>query len=173
MAAAFVIRPLRAAELERYKALRDRTLADFPEAFTSDAASERRKAAASYMQRLAADPPDAAHFTLAAWDGDLLLGATSCTREPRPKARHIASVSGMMVRRDQTGHGIGQALLEATIARARGASGIEMLTLSVTAGNTAAVRLYQRAGFVRYGSLPRAIQVDGRYHTKDLMVLVF
>jgi RimJ/RimL family protein N-acetyltransferase len=33
------------------------------------------------------------------------------------------------------------------------------------------VRLYERAGFTRYGTLPRAIRVAGRFFDKDLMVL--
>jgi ribosomal protein S18 acetylase RimI-like enzyme len=77
----------------------------------------------------------------------------------------------MMVRAEAQGAGIGRALLEACIAQARAADGLVMLTLTVTAGNAAAVHLYERAGFVRYGSLPRAILVDGVYHAKDQMTL--
>jgi RimJ/RimL family protein N-acetyltransferase len=50
-------------------------------------------------------------------------------------------------------------------------SGVEMLTLSVTSDNSAAIRLYERAGFVRYGRLDRAIRVGATYYSKDLMVL--
>jgi len=46
-----------------------------------------------------------------------------------------------------------------------------MLTLSVTATNTMASALYAKLGFRRYGTLPRALKVDGEYHDKDLMVL--
>ena len=37
--------------------------------------------------------------------------------------------------------------------------------------NAAAVHLYERAGFVRYGRLPKAILVAGAYHAKDQMTL--
>jgi RimJ/RimL family protein N-acetyltransferase len=46
-----------------------------------------------------------------------------------------------------------------------------MLTLSVTAGNAAAVRLYERHRFVAYGTLRRAIKVGATYHDKLSMVL--
>ena len=50
--------------------------------------------------------------------------------------------------------------------------GLEQVVLSVTASNARAVALYEHAGFVRYGLLPRAIKIDGRYHDKALMVKV-
>ncbi len=171
-----LIRRLAREELGAYKALRDQTLAHHPEAFTSDAATESRKEAASYLPRLGLDRPEGGHFTLGAWGCEAtsmqLVGAISCEREPRLKARHIGHIVGMMVRSDCNGQGIGRALLVAAIADARDAAGLEMLTLSVTASNLAAVGLYESLGFVRYGSLPRAIKVEGRYHTKDQMVLM-
>ena len=47
-----------------------------------------------------------------------------------------------------------------------------MLTLTVTAGNASAVQLYERHGFVAYGTLPRAIKVGDEYHDKLHMALV-
>ena len=171
-----LIRRLTPEDLGAYKALRDRTLADHPEAFTSDAEAERRKEPASYLPRLGLGRPEGGHFTLGAWRGETasaeLVGAISCEREPRIKARHIGHIIGMMVKSDCNGQGIGRALLVAAIAAARSAHGLEMLTLSVTASNLAAVGLYESLGFVRYGSLPNAIKVEGRYHTKDQMVLM-
>ena len=74
----------------------------------------------------------------------------------------------MMVRPEARGAGVGALLLEACIGEARHA-GLEMLTLSVTAENAAAVRLYERHGFAAYGLLRRAIKIGTRYHDKQHM----
>ena len=50
--------------------------------------------------------------------------------------------------------------------------GCDCHTCETDTGNEAAIRLYTRVGFTRYGSLPRAICVAGRYHAKDQMVLM-
>ena len=166
------IRSLQSADLAAYKALRDATLADDPSAFTSDAETERRKAPNAYLPRLGIDAPLGGVFTIGALRDGALLGAVSCERDMRIKARHIAHIAGMMVRADQRGLGIGRLLIDACIAEARRGIGVEMLTLTVTASNAGAVRLYERAGFTRYGSLPHAIKVGDRYHAKDQMVLM-
>lgn len=165
------VRRLRALELADYKALRDAMLAAHPDAFTSDAAAEATRSAQGYLARLGLDHPQGGQFTFGAWDGRALVGAVSCERDVRLKVRHVGHLIGMMVADHTTGRGIGGALLQACIAEARAADGLEMLTLSVTAGNAAAEHLYQRAGFVRYGTQPRAVKLDGRYHDKHLMIL--
>ena len=76
----------------------------------------------------------------------------------------------MMVDPAARGAGIGSALVAACVDAVQSRPGVEMLTLSVTTGNTAAIRTYERAGFVRYGRLDRAIRVGTTYHSKDLMV---
>jgi len=174
--AAIEVRRLRPDELPAYKQLRDAALADDPTAFTSDAEAESRKAPERYAPRLGQDAPFGGVFTLGAWRHAAgaepeLLGAVSCERDPRTKVRHIGHIIGMMVRRDARGLGVGRRLIAACIDEARRADGLEMLTLTVTASNAAAVHLYESVGFTRYGSLPHAIKVDGHYHAKDHMVL--
>ena len=165
------MRRLGAEELADYKALRDAMLAAYPEAFTSDAQTESGKTAQTYLPRLGLTHPLGGQFTLGAWRGTQLLGAVTCERDARAKVRHIGHLIGMMVAREAAGQGIGRMLLQACIAEARSTDGLELLTLSVSAGNGPAVHLYERAGFVRYGTLPRAIKLDDRYHDKQLMVL--
>ena len=77
----------------------------------------------------------------------------------------------MMVTTAEQGQGVGRALLAALIERASADAELHQLTLSVTASNARAVRLYERAGFTCYGTLPRAIRVAGRFFDKQLMQL--
>jgi len=165
-----LIRPLGAADLADYKRMRDDMLALHPEAFTSDAESEAQKEPADYLHRLGLDRRDGGHFVLGAWRARQLVGAIGCEREERLKVRHIGHVIGMMVRPEVRGQGIGALLLEACIAEARHA-GIEMLTLTVTAENASAVRLYERHRFIAYGTLRRALKIGNRYHDKLHMAL--
>ena len=171
MAEAASIRRLLADDLPAYKAMRDEMLEAHPESFTSDAATERAKRPEAYLDRLGLDRPDGGQFTLGAWpSAEHLVGAISLERDARVKSRHIGHVVGMMVRSEARRAGTGRALLEACIGEARRA-GLAMLTLSVTAGNGAAVRLYERHGFVAYGRLPKALRVGLVHHDKLLMVL--
>ena len=160
-----------AADLPAYKALRDAMLAAHPQAFTSDAAAEAARSAESYLPRLGLDGAEGGHFTLGAWEQGDLIGALGCERDLRIKVRHIVHLVGMMVRADLQHSGIGARLLHACIEALRATGGIEIVTLTVTHGNDAAIHLYEKCGFVRYGSLARAIRVDGRYHAKDQMAL--
>lgn len=165
-----VLRLLRADDLVAYKALRDATLAAHEDAFTSDAETEARKAPEHYRSRFGLDRHDAGHFTVGAFVGDRLIGALSCEREPRRKVRHQGHLVGMMVATVHRRGGVGRALLLDAIARARQAPDLEILTLSVTAGNPAE-RLYEALGFVRYGVLRRALKLGAAYHDKHLMSL--
>lgn len=169
-APALTLRAMGPADLPAYKALRDLLLAAHPEAFSSDAETERDRAPETYLARVAG-PGAAWPFTLTAWFGNRLAGAITCEREARAKTRHIGHVVGMMVHPQARGVGVGSALLDACIARCRATHEVEMLTLTVTSGNEPAARLYEQAGFARYGRLERALRIGGRYHAKDLMVL--
>lgn len=166
----FTIRPLGPPDAPAYKRLRDMMLAQHPSAFTSDATAESARTAASYLPRLGVGP-EAPCFTFGALGVDGLVAAISCERESRVKVRHIGHLVGMMVHPVFERLGLARALLSACLDRLRATPGIELVTLSVTADNPRAIALYERAGFTRYGSLPRAIRVGDSYHDKDLMHL--
>lgn len=163
------VRELQPSDVTAYKALRDHALAHHEDAFTSDAAAEARRTAQSYAARLGAD--SSGTFTLGAFRGDRLIGAVTCDRDARTKVRHIGHVTGMMVHVDEQNRGVGRVLIDALIERAAADAELHQLTLNVTAGNAVAERVYGRAGFVRYGTLPRAIRIGGRFLDKHHMLL--
>jgi RimJ/RimL family protein N-acetyltransferase len=92
--------------------------------------------------------PHAAVFVAEREDGTL-VGRLSIGRDPHPASTHVADV-GLMVAHDARRQGVGTALLRAAVDWARGA-GIRKLELHVFPWNEAAIRLYERFGFVQEG----------------------
>ena len=166
-----VIRFLTEQDLPAYKRLRDSALQDFPDAFTSDYASEHLRIAASYANRITA-PDQWGNKLWGAFDeSGQLLGSIALEVSAKPQQHHIGSVLGMFVSSAAQRQGIASKLIAycADFASANGQ--FDQLILTVTASNRHVVQLYERAGFVRYGLLPRAMSVSGVYHDKLLMRL--
>jgi len=65
-------------------------------------------------------------------------------------SRHGFGEIGMLVDRGWRGRGIGSALVQAAVDRARG-EGLHKLSLEVFAHNTAAIALYRKSGFTEEG----------------------
>ena len=163
------IRLLTHADLPAYKALRDTGLQHDPEAFTSDFDTASALPPATYATPLGQPPDD--HFILGAFDaGGAMLGAVVCEREARLKKRHEAELVGMIIAPAMRQRGIGKALLKEFDTLVRKLPGLEQVVLGVTADHAAAVKLYEGAGFVRYGLQPRAIKIGEQYHDKALML---
>ncbi|WAC75623.1 GNAT family protein [Roseateles sp. SL47] len=166
------LRLLTEHDLPAYKRLRDAMLAAHEAAFTSDAATELQRDAASYRHRLHPQAGGRALFTLGAWVDGELVGALTCEHESRLKVQHVTHLVGMMVADAHQGRGVGRELLGRALDMLRREPLLETVTLSVSAGNTPAMALYRRFGFTRYGHLPRALRLsNGRYVAKDLMSL--
>ena len=81
---------------------------------------------------------------------------------PLPSSNHVKMINGLAVDPDQQGAGIGRALVEAAVRRAR-ALGARKVTLRVLGHNGTARRLYERCGFVVEGVLKDEFYLDGRY----------
>jgi ribosomal protein S18 acetylase RimI-like enzyme len=148
--------------------LRLRALAEHPEAFTSSHDEESSKPVAAMAARLA---PHGAEAVWGAFADGRLVALAGLARETRIKNRHKATVFGMYVAPECAGRGIGAALLAQVVGEARRQPGLRQLVLTVTDGNAAAVRLYEKAGFRSFGVEPAAICIDGSYYGKNHMIL--
>jgi ribosomal protein S18 acetylase RimI-like enzyme len=80
------------------------------------------------------------------------LGVVTLEREQgREKRRHIAWILRMYVTQSSAGAGVGRALLQAAIGRARELPGVEKVNLTVAAHNARAIGLYESVGFRTFG----------------------
>src|SRR5258706_6466632 len=109
-------------------------------------------------------------FYLGAFD-DSLIGIVGFYREEGIKNRHKGYVVSMYVLPERRGQGVGKALVQELIARARQIDGLEQLLLAVVTTNRTASLLYRSLGFEIYGTQPGALKVGESYWDEDLMIL--
>jgi ribosomal protein S18 acetylase RimI-like enzyme len=160
------IRRLVPADAPAFRALRLRALREHPEAFTSSYEED----AAHPLELTSLRLEGSRHAFWGAFQGNELYGTVGLERETRAKSRHKGSVVAMYVAMEVTAQGVGRALLDALLAHAR-AQGLGSLVLTVTEGNTAALQLYQSAGFRCFGIEPDAIRLGERSLAKNHMHL--
>lgn len=153
-----------------FRTLRLHALQESPEAFGSSYEETVAQPLERMAERLRHAPERPHDFVLGAFDPDL-VGMVGFARETRAKTRHKGSIWGMYVAEHARGRGVGRVLLERLIAEARAQPGLEAITLLVVSTNEAAKHLYRAHGFATYGTEPRALKLEDRYHDEDLMVL--
>ena len=165
------IRALASPDAAVFQRLRLQGLQESPTAFGSSYAEEIERPLDEVARRLGAEGNDES-FVLGAFAADgTLLGVTGLHRQARVKTGHKAHVWGMYVVPAFRGQGIGRALLEAVIERARALPGLRQLNLTVTASNEAARALYRSCGFETFGLERAALRVDGQYYDTEYMAL--
>ena len=99
---------------------------------------------------------------LVATDGGKVLGFASFG-DFRPFEGYLHTVEhSIYVAPEAQGRGVGKALLEALVGRAR-ALGKHVIVGGIEAGNTASIALHARAGFVETGRLPEVGRKFGRW----------
>ena len=139
-----LIRALYPDEWATYRELRLRSLADSPDAFYSTLESESARSPEDWAARLAAAAVSGKDCPLVAeLDGRPAGLVWAKVDGVNPALVHLYQ---MWVAPECRGRGVAQRLLDTALAwtRERGARFVE---LDVTLGNSAAARLYQRAGF--------------------------
>lgn len=153
-----LIRQLSADDAEILWQARLQALCESPAAFLSTLA-EAQNDSAEVMRAQLADP--GTRYFGAFIDG-MLAGFLRYVRPMRMARRHTAKVHSIHVGTDHRGQGVARQLLLAAFAAAR-AEGIESLSLTVLADNTAARPLYESLGFSVIGTEPRAGKRAGSY----------
>lgn len=105
-----------------------------------------------------------------AFEGPDLVGMIGVVKATKLKQRHKAMVWGMYVQPRHRRGGLGHALLNSAIELARAWS-VDQLQLSVAEPATAAKHLYEAAGFLTWGTEPRALHWNDRFVSEYHLVL--
>jgi phosphinothricin acetyltransferase len=112
----------------------------------------------------------AGYPTLVADEDSEVVGYTCCTtfRSDRfPGYRHTAELT-VHVREDRHGGGIGSALIEALVERARAAD-LHVLVAAVDADNDASIRFHEALGFEQVARMPEVGRKFDRWLTLVLL----
>ncbi|MEO7495987.1 MAG: GNAT family N-acetyltransferase [Massilia sp.] len=148
MPEAITVRRFLPPDWPTYRQLRLRSLADSPDAFGSALAAEQQRDDAAWAARLSAAAPDQNHPLVADLGGAAagLLWAKLDATDPS-----VVNLYQMWVAPEARARGVAAALLGEAIDWARLRNG-RLVQLAVTCGDTAAARLYRRAGFQDVGA---------------------
>ncbi|MGU7769985.1 N-acetyltransferase family protein [Burkholderia sp. MR1-5-21] len=161
------IRLLDAADAALYQPLRLLAVDTSPTSFLPTRDEEASLPIEEWAARLR---PTHAQAVFGAFDGDTLVGITGVRRDARTKIAHKATIWGVFVDPAYRGRGIAQSLLDSATAHAADVWQCRQLMLCVNEVNGTAERLYASQGFVRFGTEPRSLFVDGRFYDEHYMV---
>ena len=161
------IQPLTDADAGEFQRLRLQALQESPSSFGSSHEEEVHRTLDQVQQHIAGSVE---RVFLGLFTGTELVGMVGVGREQGLKERHIAFIRSMYVAPHARSQGAGRQLLAAALQQARSWPGVEQVTLSVTASNKAAVRLYEAAGFMEVGRMPRALKMGPNYYDELIML---
>jgi ribosomal protein S18 acetylase RimI-like enzyme len=111
------------------------------------------------------------NFTLGAFEDGNLVGMMTFVRDTGVKDGHKGRIYGVYVTSAHRGSGVGGALLDTLLERAKRDATLEQILLAVATVQTAARQLYRSRGFVSFGIEPNALKIGATYIDEDHMIL--
>ena len=146
----FDVRKLTPADQPEWRALRLEALRQYPHAFLTTYAEQRARPAADDRAMLAKD----------AWRGlyqsNELVGIAALLRPSAQTMRHRAELGALYVTPHLWGKGAAQCFIVALEDEVLKKGGLQM-ELTVATNNARAIRFYERNGYKKYGTQPRAV----------------
>ena len=125
------------------------------DAFTATVEERAKEPESWWVRRIG--HPQGLQVSFEAEIEDGLVGTVALEYAGKPETRHSALLIGMYIRQHARGRCSGRLRLDAALSHAYERAGVQIVTLTVTEGNQHAIRLYEGAGFVAWGTQPLAI----------------
>ncbi len=157
------IRIVKPVEWAVWKNLRLEALQNSPESFGAVFAEEAQWSEAEWKKGLESGT------IFGAFSGDGLVGCAGFYSFDSIKKKHKGTLWGMYVQPQERGKGVGDMLVQAVIAHAK--KHVMQLHLACVITNVGAIKLYQRHGFLLYGTEPRSLRMGETFYDDALMVL--
>lgn len=162
----FDIRLLRTeADWLAFQALRLSALQAHPEAFGSSYEEESILSIDSFKEGY----KKCAIF--GAFKANALIGCAGFFIQSPIKMRHRGVLFSMYVEPSYRNKGIGNLLIKSLINHAK--KHVIQLHTTVVTNNQSALNLYEKNGFVTYGTEPNALKINNYFYDEHLMVLTF
>ena len=161
----FEVRRLSTSDAVSYRDLRLDGLRAHPEAFGASWEEESRQPLAWFAGRLERN----VIFGGGPAGTSDMMGLVGFYVMDSAKQRHKGVLWGMFVQPEARKTGLAPSLVARVLEHAM--QTVEEVRLTVVATNTAAIRLYERSGFMQYGFERRALKMGVDYHDEVLMAL--
>lgn len=160
------IKPLKTkADWLAFQNLRLHALREHPEAFGASYEEESVMSAESFK---------AGYKTceiFGAFSEYTLVGCAGFYIHAPLKMRHRGVLFSVYVTQTHRHKGIASSMVKAVIEHAK--KHVLQLHATVVTSNQAALHLYQKNGFILYGTEPRSLSIDHRFYDEHMMILRF
>ncbi|MEB3701948.1 Acetyltransferase (GNAT) family protein [Candidatus Bealeia paramacronuclearis] len=157
------IRQLHKDDWHLWREIRLHGLQENPEAFASSYPEESIRSTEDFQNDL--EKSD----VFGVFQEGELVGCGGFYILPHRKMQHRGMFFGFYIKAANRSQGNGSALLKAIIQRGR--EKVLQLHCTVLADNPNAIALYEKNGFIVYGTSPRSVKIDDKFYDEHLMVL--
>ena len=110
-------------------------------------------------------------FLLGAFENENLIGICGYIQEKRLKTRHIGEISQMYVKPEFSRKGIATQLIKLTLKKGFKNEYVEQIILGVVNSNKSALNLYNKIGFIQYGTIEKYYKLNENYEAMTFLNL--
>lgn len=165
-----IYRQLIPSDHDEYKRVRLDCLKEYPDYFGST--YEEEFDSASHKLTSAIHKADEYNFVYGVFtEMQILIGICGFVTGERWKTKHRGEIVQLYVNPAYSGHGIGEKLMQKTIAKVFENGVTEMIILAVVSTNKKAIKLYEDFGFKKYGELENYFKSGSVYTAQSFFYL--